>query len=69
MIDSKLAKMALKGVIDELDYLRDIVDGQTFGDLDDSISGVRGRHAGLSTIALIKCALSSLSDELEGDAE
>lgn len=69
MIDSKLAKMALKGVIDELDYLHDIVDGQTFGDLDGSISGVRGRHTALTTIAMIKVALSALSDELEGDAK
>ena len=50
-----------------LDYLHDIINGDTFGDLDDSTMGKKGKYAGLVQIEMVRAALSVLRKNLKED--
>lgn len=62
MIDND---MLLDGIGEALDYLRDIVNGDSFGDLDDTVMGMEGKHAGLAQIEMVRAALSVLRQKLQ----
>ena len=62
MIDNN---MLLDGIDEALNYLRDIVDGDSFGDLDDTEMGERGKHTGLVQIEMVRAALSVLRQNLQ----
>ena len=64
MIDND---MLLDGIDEALNYLRDIVDGDSFGDLDDTVMGRNGKHAGLVQIEMVRAALSVLRKNLKED--
>lgn len=55
------------GIENALDYLSDIINGDTFGDLDDTEMGEEGKHAGLAQIEMIRAALSVLRKNLKED--
>lgn len=64
MIDND---MLLDGINEALNYLRDIVDGDSFGDLDDTVMGQEGKHTGLVQIEMVRAALSVLRKNLKED--
>lgn len=55
------------GIENALDYLRDIINGDTFGDLDDTENGEKGKCAGLAEIEMVRAALSVLRKNLKED--
>lgn len=55
------------GIENALDYLRDIISGDTFGDLDDTEKGEEGRRDGLAQIEMVRAALSVLRKNLKED--
>ena len=57
--------MLFDGIENALDYLHDIINGDTFGDLDDTETGNEGRRAGLAQIELVRAALSVLRQNLQ----
>lgn len=57
--------MLFDGIESALDYLHDIINGDTFGDLDDTETGNEGRRAGLSQIEMVRAALSVLRQNLQ----
>ncbi len=57
--------MLFDGIENALDYLHDIINGDTFGDLDDTETGKEGRRAGLSQIEMVRAALSVLRQNLQ----
>jgi hypothetical protein len=59
--------MLFDGIENALDYLRDIINGYTFGDLDDTTTGKEGKHAGLAQIEMARAALSVLRNNLKED--
>lgn len=62
MIDND---MLLDGIDEALDYLRDIVDGDSFGNLDDTETGERGKRTGLVQIEMVRAAMSVLRKNLK----
>ena len=54
------------GIENALDYLHDIINGDTFGNLDDSQDGKDGRRVGLSQVEMIRSAINTLKDENKG---
>ena len=48
------------GIENALDYLSDIINGDTFGDLDDTEMGEEGKRVGLAQIEMVRAALSVL---------
>ena len=57
------------GIENALDYLHDIINGDTFGNLDDSQDGKGGRRVGLSQVEMIRSAINTLKDENKGGAK
>lgn len=57
----------LDGIDEALNYLRDIVDGDSFGNLDDTVMGQEGKHTGLVQIEMVRAALSVLRKNLKED--
>lgn len=55
------------GIENALDYLSDIINGDTFGDLDDTENGEEGKRAGLAQIEMVRAALSVLRKNLKED--
>lgn len=55
------------GIENALDYLSDIINGDTFGDLDDTKKGEEGKRAGLAQIEMVRAALSVLRESLKED--
>lgn len=55
------------GIENALDYLSDIINGDTFGDLDDTEMGEKGKRAGLAQIEMVRAALSVLRKNLKED--
>lgn len=62
MIDND---MLLDGIDEALNYLRDIVDGDSFGNLDDTEMGERGKRTGLAQIEMVRAAISALRKNLK----
>ena len=52
--------MLFDGIENALDYLHDIINGDTFGDLDDTETGREGKRAGLAQIEMVRAALCAL---------
>lgn len=52
--------MLFDGIENALDYLHDIINGDTFGNLDDTETGEEGKHAGLVQIEMVRAALCAL---------
>ena len=61
--------MLFDGIENALDYLHDIINGDTFGDLNDTESGNEGRRAGLSQIEMVRAALSVLRGNFKKDKD
>ena len=61
--------MLFDGIENALDYLHDIINGDTFGDLNDTESGKEGRRAGLSQIEMVRAALSALRGNFKKDKD
>lgn len=57
MIDNNLLS---DGIDEALNYLCDIVEGDSFGDLDDTEMGERGKRTGLAQIEMVRAAVSVL---------
>ena len=53
-------QMLYLGIENALDYLKDIVSGETFGALDETAQGREGKSVGLSQIEMIRAAISAL---------
>lgn len=57
------------GIESALDYLCDIINGDTFGNLDDTETGEEGKRAGLAQIEMVRAALSVLRGNFKEDKD
>ena len=61
--------MLFDGIENALDYLHDIINGDTFGNLDDTQMGKEGKHTGLTQIEMVRAALCALRGNFKEDKD